>query len=99
MYFVPLQVRRAPAKYIMKTDDDTFVRVDSVLMEAKKIPENKSLYIGNMNYYHKPMRSGKWSVTYEVLLQPFYFSICIVDFLRFICWHTAYMPMVNAIAI
>ncbi|KAL2462910.1 putative beta-1 [Forsythia ovata] len=58
-------VRRASAKYIMKTDDDTFVRVDSLLMEAKKIPENKSLYIGNMNYYHKPMRSGKWAVTYE----------------------------------
>ncbi|CAA3007209.1 hydroxyproline O-galactosyltransferase GALT6-like [Olea europaea subsp. europaea] len=58
-------VRRSHAKYIMKTDDDTFVRIDAVLMEVKKIPENKSLYIGNMNYYHRPMRSGKWSVTYE----------------------------------
>ncbi|PIN02661.1 Galactosyltransferase [Handroanthus impetiginosus] len=58
-------VRTLAAKYIMKGDDDTFVRVDAILNEAKKIPENKSLYIGNINYYHRPMRSGKWAVTYE----------------------------------
>lgn len=54
----------------MKGDDDTFVRVDAIINEAKKVPENKSLYIGNINYYHKPLRSGKWAVTYEVLLKP-----------------------------
>ncbi|XP_076943235.1 hydroxyproline O-galactosyltransferase GALT6-like, partial [Bidens hawaiensis] len=58
-------VRTVSAKYIMKCDDDTFVRVDSSLNEANKIGDGKSLYIGNMNYYHKPLRSGKWSVTYE----------------------------------
>ncbi|KAG8379084.1 hypothetical protein BUALT_Bualt07G0051400 [Buddleja alternifolia] len=58
-------VRTASAKYIMKGDDDTFVRVDAIISEAKKVPENKSLYIGNINYYHKPLRSGKWAVTYE----------------------------------
>ncbi|XP_076947664.1 hydroxyproline O-galactosyltransferase GALT6-like [Bidens hawaiensis] len=58
-------VRTAAAKYIMKCDDDTFVRVDAVLNEANKIGEGKSLYVGNINYYHKPLRSGKWSVTYE----------------------------------
>ncbi|KAI7736006.1 hypothetical protein M8C21_023868 [Ambrosia artemisiifolia] len=58
-------VRTAAAKYIMKCDDDTFVRVDAVLNEAKKIGDGKSLYIGNLNYYHKPLRHGKWSVTYE----------------------------------
>ncbi|KAH6797394.1 Galactosyltransferase family protein [Perilla frutescens var. hirtella] len=58
-------VRTVSAKYIMKGDDDTFVRVDAIINEAKKVPENKSLYIGNINYYHKPLRSGKWAVTYE----------------------------------
>ncbi|PPR83683.1 hypothetical protein GOBAR_AA37028 [Gossypium barbadense] len=57
-------VRTMAAKYIMKCDDDTFVRVDSVIKEAKKYGD-KSMYIGNMNYYHKPLRDGKWAVTYE----------------------------------
>ncbi|XP_042502967.1 hydroxyproline O-galactosyltransferase GALT6-like [Macadamia integrifolia] len=58
-------VRVVSAKYIMKCDDDTFVRIDTVLKEAKKVPSNRSLYVGNMNYYHKPLREGKWAVTYE----------------------------------
>lgn len=61
-----LQVRTAPAKYIMKCDDDTFVRVDAVLKEARKARKHRSLYIGNLNYHHKPLRFGKWAVTYEV---------------------------------
>ncbi|KAE8672965.1 putative beta-1,3-galactosyltransferase 17 [Hibiscus syriacus] len=51
-------VRTVAAKYIMKCDDDTFVRVDPMIKEAKKLG-NKSLYIGNINYYHKPLRDGK----------------------------------------
>ncbi|KAK9119526.1 hypothetical protein Scep_017619 [Stephania cephalantha] len=58
-------VRTASAKYVMKCDDDTFVRVDAVIMEAHKVPDGKSLYAGNVNYYHKPLRHGKWAVTYE----------------------------------
>ncbi|MCD7448201.1 Hydroxyproline O-galactosyltransferase galt6 [Datura stramonium] len=58
-------VHVAFAKNIMKCDDDTFVRVDAVIKEINKIPENRSLYIGNINYYHKPLRNGKWAVTYE----------------------------------
>ncbi|XP_004298603.1 PREDICTED: probable beta-1,3-galactosyltransferase 19 [Fragaria vesca subsp. vesca] len=58
-------VRTAPAKYIMKCDDDTFVRVDAVLKEARKARKHRSLYIGNLNYHHKPLRFGKWAVTYE----------------------------------
>lgn len=59
----------------MKCDDDTFVRVDSVIMEAKNIASGRSLYVGNMNYYHKPLRYGKWAVTYEVCLQHFNFPL------------------------
>ncbi|KAL5980660.1 Hydroxyproline O-galactosyltransferase galt6 [Asimina triloba] len=58
-------IRRVSANYIMKCDDDTFVRMDSVIKEVKKVPAGRSLYVGNMNYYHKPLRYGKWSVTYE----------------------------------
>lgn len=50
----------------MKCDDDTFVQVDAVLNEAKRTSADRSLYIGNINYYHKPLRQGKWAVTYEV---------------------------------
>ncbi|KAG8098632.1 hypothetical protein GUJ93_ZPchr0013g37538 [Zizania palustris] len=53
------------SRYIMKCDDDNFVRLDSVMAEVKKIPRGKSLYMGNMNYHHKPLRNGKWAVTYE----------------------------------
>ncbi|KAL6893875.1 hypothetical protein ACP4OV_007973 [Aristida adscensionis] len=58
-------VRVIPAKYIMKCDDDTFVRIDSVLDQVKKVQSGKSMYVGNINYYHRPLRSGKWAVTYE----------------------------------
>ncbi|KAM5570619.1 hydroxyproline O-galactosyltransferase GALT6 [Rosa sericea] len=58
-------VRTMSAKYIMKCDDDTFVRVDAVIIEASRVPKGRSLYVGNINYYHKPLRYGKWAVTYE----------------------------------
>ncbi|PON67454.1 Glycosyl transferase [Parasponia andersonii] len=58
-------VRSVAAKYVMKCDDDTFVRVDAVLKEAHKVTGDGSLYIGNINYHHKPLRYGKWAVTYE----------------------------------
>nr|GLL33905.1 pentatricopeptide repeat-containing protein At1g05670, mitochondrial isoform X1 [Ipomoea trifida] len=61
-----LQVRTVTSKYIMKCDDDTFVRIDAVMNEVKKIRHGRSLYIGNINHYHKPLQNGKWAVTYEL---------------------------------
>ncbi|PSS28693.1 Hydroxyproline O-galactosyltransferase [Actinidia chinensis var. chinensis] len=58
-------VRKVAAKYIMKCDDDTFVRIDAVIKEVKKVSRGGSLYVGNINFYHKPLRYGKWAVTYE----------------------------------
>ncbi|CAF2254956.1 BnaA08g20140D [Brassica napus] len=49
----------------MKCDDDTFVRVDAVIQEAEKVKGRDNLYIGNINFYHKPLCTGKWAVTYE----------------------------------
>ncbi|XP_078432801.1 galactosyltransferase family protein [Wolffia australiana] len=54
----------ASAKYIMKCDDDTFVRVDAVMQAIQKSP-SESLYMGNLNVYHRPLRSGKWAVTFQ----------------------------------
>jgi hydroxyproline O-galactosyltransferase 2/3/4/5/6 len=51
----------------MKCDDDTFVRLEAVMAEVRKVPASKSLYLGNINFYHKPLREGKWAVTYEVI--------------------------------
>ena len=50
----------------MKCDDDTFVRVDTVLKEIDRTSPNKSLYMGNLNLLHRPLRNGKWAVTFEV---------------------------------
>nr|ACL54396.1 unknown [Zea mays] len=58
-------VRVVPAKYVMKCDDDTFVRIDSVLDQVKNVGNDKSVYVGSINYFHRPLRSGKWAVTYE----------------------------------
>jgi hydroxyproline O-galactosyltransferase 2/3/4/5/6 len=60
------QVHVISAKYIMKCDDDNFVRLDPVVTEIKKVPSGKSLYLGNINYNHRPLRYGKWAVSYEV---------------------------------
>ena len=68
------QVRTVSARHIMKGDDDTFVRVDAVIEAATAIKDGRSLYVGNMNYFHEPLRSGKWTVTYEVIRQSCFFS-------------------------
>lgn len=67
-----MQVQNVTAAYVMKCDDDTFVRVDTVLKEIEGISRKRSLYMGNLNLLHRPLRSGKWAVTYEVrkLLMP-----------------------------
>lgn len=51
----------------MKGDDDTFVKVDDVMIRARNVPYSMSFYIGNINYRHRPLRRGKWAVTYEVI--------------------------------
>eukprot|EP00850_Spirogloea_muscicola_P012374 SM000079S22492 [mRNA] locus=s79:532339:536090:+ [translate_table: standard] len=58
-------VKNVSAKYVMKVDDDTFVRVDTVLAEVKGTYLEDGLYMGNINEFHKPLREGKWAVTEE----------------------------------
>ncbi|XP_062162509.1 hydroxyproline O-galactosyltransferase GALT2-like [Alnus glutinosa] len=58
-------VQNVTTAYIMKCDDDTFVTVNTVLKEIEGISPNRSLHMGNLNLLHRPLRSGKWAVTYE----------------------------------
>nr|KYP51721.1 putative beta-1,3-galactosyltransferase 19 [Cajanus cajan] len=60
------------ADYIMKGDDDTFVKVDAVMNLARNVPYSMSFYIGNINFHHKPLRRGKWAVTYAEWPQDYY---------------------------
>ena len=61
-----MQVQNLTAAYIMKCDDDTFIRLDAVLTEIRGLALQRSLYMGNLNLFHRPLRSGKWAVSYEV---------------------------------
>lgn len=66
LVLISVQVQNVTAKYIMKCDDDTFVRVDSVLEEVQATSIGEGLYLGSMNEFHRPLRTGKWAVTFEV---------------------------------
>ncbi|KAK6150093.1 hypothetical protein DH2020_017618 [Rehmannia glutinosa] len=58
-------VRNVTAAYIMKCDDDTFIRVGTILKDIESASSGGSLYLGNLNLLHRPLRSGKWAVSYE----------------------------------
>ncbi|KAE8730972.1 putative beta-1,3-galactosyltransferase 16 [Hibiscus syriacus] len=55
-----------PAKYIMKTDDDAFVRIDEVLSSLKERPSNGLLY-GLIEFESSPHREkdSKWYISDE----------------------------------
>ncbi|XP_039131442.1 hydroxyproline O-galactosyltransferase GALT2-like isoform X1 [Dioscorea cayenensis subsp. rotundata] len=58
-------IQNLTAAYIMKCDDDTFIRLDAVLNEIRGLALQRPLYMGNLNLFHRPLRSGKWAVSYE----------------------------------
>ncbi|KAL0305457.1 UNVERIFIED_CONTAM: Hydroxyproline O-galactosyltransferase GALT2 [Sesamum radiatum] len=58
-------VRNVTAAYIMKCDDDTFVRVGTILKDIERVSIGSALYLGNLNLLHRPLRTGKWAVSYE----------------------------------
>ncbi|CAN4080212.1 unnamed protein product [Withania somnifera] len=59
-------IQNVTAAFIMKCDDDNFVRIDAVLREIRRVPPGRSLYMGNLNLLHRPLRTGKWAVSYEI---------------------------------
>lgn len=61
------QTKVLPAKYIMKTDDDAFVRIDVVLSSLKgKTPDG--LLYGQVSFESAPHRDkdNKWYISEEV---------------------------------
>ncbi|KAG4960282.1 hypothetical protein AAZX31_13G203200 [Glycine max] len=58
-------IQNVTAAYVLKCDDDTFIRVDTVLKEIEAVPRKKPFYMGNLNLLHRPLRNGKWAVTFE----------------------------------
>ena len=68
-----MQTKILPAKYIMKTDDDAFVRIDEVLSSLKGKATSGVLY-GLIAFQSSPHRDkeSKWFVSEEV---SFFFEI------------------------
>lgn len=62
-----LQTKILPAKYIMKTDDDAFVRIDELLSSLKGKAASGLLY-GLISFQSSPHRDqdSKWFVSEEV---------------------------------
>ncbi|RAL44686.1 hypothetical protein DM860_003445 [Cuscuta australis] len=58
-------VQNVTSAYVMKCDDDNFIRLDAVLKEIDRVRPPKSAYLGNINFLHRPLRHGKWAVTFE----------------------------------
>ncbi|KDP41206.1 hypothetical protein JCGZ_15613 [Jatropha curcas] len=57
----------ASAKYVMKTDDDAFVRIDEVLASLKRIKVSNGLLYGLINSDSQPHRNpdSKWYISLE----------------------------------
>ena len=47
--------------YLLKCDDDTYVRVGAILSELKRRKSRKSLYWGYFSGQNKPFTKGKWA--------------------------------------
>lgn len=62
------QTEVVSAKFIMKTDDDSFVRVDEVLASLNRIKVTHGLLYGLINSDSEPHRNpdSKWYITNEV---------------------------------
>ncbi|KAK4773140.1 hypothetical protein SAY87_028159 [Trapa incisa] len=59
-------IKILPAKYIMKTDDDAFVRIDEVISSLREKPSNSLLY-GLISFESSPDRdkNSKWYISNE----------------------------------
>ncbi|XP_057853396.2 beta-1,3-galactosyltransferase GALT1 [Cryptomeria japonica] len=62
------------AKYIMKTDDDAFVRVDAVLSALNETKVTRGLLYGRISFDSQPHRSeeSKWYISPEEWPHDFY---------------------------
>lgn len=65
-----MQTKILPAKYVMKTDDDAFVRIDEILSTLKEKASDGLLY-GLISFESSPHREtdSKWYISVEVYIQ------------------------------
>ena len=63
-----VQTNVLSAKYVMKTDDDAFVRVDEILSSLHQVNISHGLLYGRVNSDSQPHRDpySKWYITSEV---------------------------------
>ena len=63
-----VQTNVLSAKYVMKTDDDAFVRVDEILSSLHQVNISHGLLYGRVNADSHPYRDpySKWYITPEV---------------------------------
>jgi hypothetical protein len=64
------QTQVVSAKFVMKTDDDAFVRVDIVLASLKRINVSHGLLYGLINSDSQPHRNpdSKWYISQVVMI-------------------------------
>lgn len=71
IYLIPLieQTSAVSAKYLMKTDDDAFVRVDAIHSSVQQLNVSKGLLYGRINADSAPHRNreSKWYISSEVM--------------------------------
>lgn len=62
------QTQVVSAKYVMKTDDDSFVRVDEVIASLKRLKVSEGLLYGLIDSHSRPQRNrdSKWYISPEV---------------------------------
>lgn len=64
------QTEVVSAKYVMKTDDDAFVRIDEVQASLQRISATRGLLYGLINSDSQPHRNpdSKWFISSEVII-------------------------------
>lgn len=67
-FWLDVQTNHLTANYVMKTDDDTFVRVDVILSLVRSRDINESSLLGEVEMVSSPSRdpTSKWFITFEV---------------------------------
>lgn len=78
------QTEVVSAKFVMKTDDDAFVRVDEILSSMERVNTTRGLLYGLINADSQPHRSpdSKWFISPEVNI-----------FVIYLIFHNRYHPL------
>lgn len=73
------QTQVVSAKYVMKTDDDAFVRVDEVMTSLANLNVSRGLLYGLINSDSRPHRDpdSKWYISPEVSLSSSFSSLMV----------------------